>query len=68
MQDTAANALNSRSNIYFRRCHSRATMKNLTINDLETLVTTQDFQKQVDGYGLTTALYAELDVASGANE
>ena len=30
-------------------------MKNLTINDLEFLVTAQDFQKQVHGYGLTTA-------------
>ena len=38
-------------------------MKNLTINDLEILVTTQDFQKQVEGYGLTTAniLYRRPD-------
>ena len=38
-------------------------MKNLTINDLEILVITQNFQKQVDGYGLTTAniLYRRPD-------
>ena len=30
-------------------------MKNLDLKDLEILVTTQDFQKQVEGYGLTTA-------------
>ena len=38
-------------------------MKNLTINDLEILVTRKDFQKQVDGYGLTTAniLYRRPD-------
>ena len=31
-------------------------MKNLDLKDLEILVTTQDFQKQVEGYGLTTAI------------
>jgi uncharacterized protein Usg len=38
-------------------------MKNLTINDLEIRVTAQDFQKQVQGYGLTTAniLYRRPD-------
>jgi uncharacterized protein Usg len=38
-------------------------MKNLSINDLEILVTAQDFQKQVHGYGLTTAniLYRRPD-------
>ena len=30
-------------------------MKNLDLKDLEILVTTQDFQKQVEGHGLTTA-------------
>ena len=30
-------------------------MKNLDHQDLELLVTTRDFQKQVEGYGLTTA-------------
>ena len=30
-------------------------MKNLDLKDLEILVTTQIFQKQVEGYGLTTA-------------
>jgi len=30
-------------------------MRNLDSQDLEILVTTQDFQKQVEGYGLTTA-------------
>jgi uncharacterized protein Usg len=38
-------------------------MKNLDLKDLEILVTTQDFQKQVEGYGLTTAniLYRRPD-------
>ena len=38
-------------------------MKNWTINELEILVTTQDFRKQVEGYGLTTAniLYRRPD-------
>ena len=38
-------------------------MKNLDPKDLEILVTTQDFQKQVEGYGLTTAniLYRRPD-------
>jgi uncharacterized protein Usg len=38
-------------------------MKNWTINELEILVTRQDFQKQVEGYGLTTAniLYRRPD-------
>ena len=38
-------------------------MKNFDLKDLEILVTTQDFQKQVEGYGLTTAniLYRRPD-------
>ena len=38
-------------------------MKNLDLKDLEIRVTTQDFQKQVEGYGLTTAniLYRRPD-------
>ena len=38
-------------------------MKNLDLKDLGILVTTQDFQKQVEGYGLTTAniLYRRPD-------
>ena len=38
-------------------------MKNLDLKDLEICVTTQDFQKQVEGYGLTTAniLYRRPD-------
>ena len=38
-------------------------MKNFDLKDLEILVTTQDFQKQVEGYGLTTAniLYPRPD-------
>src|SRR5271170_7417134 len=38
-------------------------MKNLDHNDPEILVTTQDFKKQVKGYGLTTAniLYRRPD-------
>jgi len=38
-------------------------MRNLDSQDLEILVTTQDFQKQVEGYGLTTAniLYRRPD-------
>jgi hypothetical protein len=36
-------------------CHNRAAMKNLDLKDLEIRLTTQDFQKQVEGYGLTTA-------------
>ena len=38
-------------------------MKNSTVNDLAILVTAQDFQKQVHGYGLTTAniLYRRPD-------
>ena len=38
-------------------------MKNLDLKDLEILVTMQDFQKQVEGYGLTTAniLYRRPD-------
>ena len=38
-------------------------MKNLDLKDLEILVTTQVFQKQVEGYGLTTAniLYRRPD-------
>jgi uncharacterized protein Usg len=38
-------------------------MKNLDLRDLEILVTTQDFQEQVEGYGLTTAniLYRRPD-------
>jgi uncharacterized protein Usg len=38
-------------------------MKNLDLKDLEIRVTTQDFQKQVVGYGLTTAniLYRRPD-------
>ena len=38
-------------------------MKVQFIEDVEILVTTQDFQKQVEGYGLTTAniLYRRLD-------
>ena len=47
----AANALSLRAILIFWACHSRDTMK----KDVATLVTTQDFQKQVEGYGLTTA-------------
>jgi uncharacterized protein Usg len=38
-------------------------MKNLDLKDLEIRVTTQDFQKQGEGYGLTTAniLYRRPD-------
>jgi uncharacterized protein Usg len=38
-------------------------MKSLDLNDLEIVVTTHDFQKQVEGYGLTTAniLYRRPD-------
>jgi uncharacterized protein Usg len=63
LRRNAANALNLGAIFIFQRCHSRATMKNLTINDLEILVKTKDFQKQVDGYGLTTAniLYRRPD-------
>jgi len=51
------------TNINLRGCHNRAAMKNLDLKDLEILVTTQDFQKQVEGYGLTTAniLYRRPD-------
>ena len=41
------------TNINFQGCHNRAAMKNLDLKDLEILVTTQEFQKQVEGYGLT---------------
>jgi hypothetical protein len=46
------------TNINLRGCHNRAAMKNLDFKDLEILVTTQDFQKQVEGYGLTTVEYS----------
>ena len=38
-------------------------MKTWTLKDLQILVTTQEFQKQVEGYGLTTAniLYRRPD-------
>jgi uncharacterized protein Usg len=43
------------TNINFRGRHNRAAIKNLDLKDLEILATTQDFQKQVAGHGLTTA-------------
>jgi hypothetical protein len=37
------------TNINFPDCHNRAAMKNMDLKDLEILVTTQDFQKQLEG-------------------
>jgi hypothetical protein len=51
------------TNINFRGSHSRAAIKYFDLKDLKILLTTRDFQKQVSGYGLTTAniLYRRPD-------
>jgi uncharacterized protein Usg len=42
------------TNINFRGSHNRGAIKYSDLKDLEILLTTQDFQKQVEGHGLTT--------------